>query len=345
MPSVEAKRAVARSRRRSALAASALSLVGGASCAPARAPVRLEPPETAVHLDPACDLVPAAGVSWVVAAKPRSIAEIADLIPALARVFPEDRLQAFSASHGGIDLRQIKDLCVGRVGDTVLAVGRVPLEQERVTAAFEERATTTVTRSFLSERPRVVRISGDVGAEHRQLTVFGRDAFAFELGAPGPLRAAEAFAFQRLKKASPALRGAALRRAVEVLGDAPARAFVAGPFEGEIAAGLGGLLRAATAIGGSVTWAGARAELSVRIVLTGAWGSDAGAAAERFAAAFHVLSESAAGRLFGIDRPKRAPSVRVEDGALVLDLVIDGDSLARGIHDAVDADVADIMRR
>jgi hypothetical protein len=35
----------------------------------------------------------------------------------------------------------------------------------------------------------------------------------------------------------------------------------------------------------------------------------------------------------------------VEPDALVLDATIDGAALARGIHDAVDAEVVDIMRR
>jgi hypothetical protein len=132
-----------------------------------------------------------------------------------------------------------------------------------------------------------------------------------------------------------------------VLGDAPVRVFAPGPFEGEMAAGLGGLLRAATAVGGSIKWGGpgSGSNLAVRVVLTGAWGEDASAASERLGAAVHVLSESPVGHLFGLHRPVRAPFVHVEPDALVLDAMIDGDALARGLHDAVDAEVADIMRR
>jgi hypothetical protein len=186
----------------------------------------------------------------------------------------------------------------------------------------------------------------DRTSDAQQLLVFGNEAVALEEGRPSQLRAAEAFAFGKLKKAPPALKGAALTRAAEVLdGDAPVRVFAAGPFEGETANGLGGLLRAATAAGASAKWAGTGSNILVRVVLTGAWGDNAPAAVERLAAAAHVLSESPIGHLLGLHRPVREPAVHVEADALVLDATLDGDALARGIHDAVDAEVAEIMRR
>ncbi|MBX3259400.1 MAG: hypothetical protein KF782_06890 [Labilithrix sp.] len=316
------------------------------SCGSRPPPAPPEPPETPLHVAPACDLAPAAGVSWLVDARPRAIAEIPDLIPSIGLVLSEERLGAFTAAHGGVDLRQVQDLCVARYASALLYVARVPLDPAKVMDAFEERATTTVTRSVLAANPRVVRVSAEVAAEPQQLVVFGREAVAVEQGKPGPLRAAEAFAFGKLKKAAPALKGAALARASAVLGgDAPVRVFAPGPFEGEAANGLGGLLRAATAVGVSARWAGSGSKIAVRLVVTGAWGDDAPAAAERLGAAVHVLSESAAGRLFGLHRPIEPPSVHVEPDALVLDAVVDGAALARGVHDAVDAEVADIMRR
>ena len=116
-------------------------------------------------------------------------------------------------------------------------------------------------------------------------------------------------------------------------------------FEGEIAQGLGGLMRASTAVAASARFAGAPAKIALRIVLTGAWGKDAPAAAERLAAAVHVVSESAFGRLLGIDRPLLAPQVRTMEDALVVEVTIDGMALARGLHDALDAEISEIMRR
>lgn len=321
----------------------ACTLIG---CGPRTPPPPPAPPAVPLHLEPACDLAPSAGLTWLVEVKPRSIAEVPDLIPAIALVLPEERLRAFTTSHGGIDLRQVRDLCIARYRDALLSVAQVPLDPEKVDAAFETRATKTVTRTFLAPNPRVVRLSSEVAAEPQQLTIFGRESVALEQGKPGPLRAAEAFAFGKLKKAVPALRGAALRHVSEVLGDAaPVRVFAPGPFEGETASGLGGLMRAATAFGASARWAGKGSNIAVRIVLTGAWGDDASAASERLGAAAHVLAESPVGHLFGLHRPIQEPAVHVEPDALVLDAVVDGDALARGLHDAVDAEVADIMRR
>lgn len=315
-----------------------------ASCK-AAPPPKPPPPPIPLHLDPACDLAPAAGAEWVVEAKPRQIAEIPDLIPAVATVLPEERLRLFTASHGGIDLRQTKDLCVVHYRDSELVVLDVPLDPDRVARAFEERTAEPAGRTLLASNPRVMRLTGKVQEEDQRIITFGLEAVAQERGAAGPLRAAEAFAFMKLKKASPVLRGVALRRAAEALGDAPLRVFAAGPFQEETAKGLGGILRATTAVGISAAWSGQKAEILVRVALVGAWGADGPAAAERLSAAANVLTGSAIGRLFGLDQPVRSPSAHVEGDALILTATLDGDLLAKGLHDALDASVADIMRK
>ena len=132
--------------------------------------------------------------------------------------------------------------------------------------------------------------------------------------------------------------------ALQLLGDAPVRVLAPGPFEGEIAHALGGLIRASTAVAASARFAGGPAKIAVRVVLTGAWGKDAPAASERLAAAVHVVSESAFGRLLGLHQPLVAPQVRGTEDALVVDVTIDGLLLARGLHDALDAEIGDIMR-
>jgi hypothetical protein len=194
-----------------------------------------------------------------------------------------------------------------------------------------------------------VRSAGSAKEEPQAVTVFGREALAFEQGKPGApptaIRIAEAFALGKLKRATPALHGAALARAADVLGDAPVRAFAPGPFTGETAQGLGGLLRASTAIAIAATPVRGSRRIAVRLVLTGAWGEDAPAAAERLAAAVHVLSESRFGKLFGLDRPSDGPRVRSAPEALVFEATYDADTLARGVHDAVEAEVDEIMRR
>jgi hypothetical protein len=316
-----------------------------AACGPSKPATPPGPPPVPLHLEPACDLVPAAGLTWIVEAKPRALAQAVELIPAIATVVPEDRFALYTASHGGIDPRQVEDLCIARYRDVTLSVARIPFDPKKVVAAFDDRSTKPAVHTTIAPNPVVLRSVGALKDEPQAITVFGRDAIAFEQGKPGAIRIAEAFALGKLKRASPALHGAALSRAADVVGDAPLRAFAPGPFEGEIAQGLGGLLRASTAIGIGATPVRGAAQISIRVVLTGAWGEDAPAAAERLAAAIHVLSEDRVGKLFGLDRPTEGPRVRSAPEALIFEATYDANILARGVHDAVDAEVNEIMRR
>ena len=321
-----------------------LSVCGCAPKAPTPPP---GPPPVALHLEPACDLVPSAGVEWVLDAKPRAVAELPDLIPAIALVVPETRFDAFTKAHGGIDVRQITDLCVGKYRESWLTVARTPIDPARVERTFADRMTNPGSRQVVVPNPAVVRVWGEVNGEPQQLVIFGREAIALEQGKAGPVRAAEAFAQNKLRRASPALRASSLAAAVERLGEAPVRWFAPGPFEGRLGDGLGGLLRASTAVAVSARASDEkqRGGVAVRIVLTGAWGSDAPAAAERLAAAVHVVSESPFGRLLGLDQPLRAAHVEPRNDALVVDVIVDADRLARGVHDALDAEITDILGR
>jgi hypothetical protein len=297
-----------------------------------------------LHLESACELAPSAGAEWVVDARPRALAEIPDLIPVIGLLVPEARFATFAATHGGIDVRQITDLCIAKYKGSTLTVARSPLDPVRVEKEFADRVTHPGGRSVDVVNPPVLRVWGEVNGEPQQLVLFAREVVALEQGRAGPVRAAESFALGKLHRASPVLRGAALAAAVRLVGDAPLRAFAAGPFEGELGQGLGGLMRASTAVGVSAQFVGAPAKVAVRLVLTGAWGKDAPAAAERLAAAVHVVSESPFGRLLGLNRPVVGPQVRGEADALLVDVTLDGLAVARGLHDALDAEIGDIMQ-
>jgi hypothetical protein len=327
-----------------ALALTTVLALSTSGCGPKPAPQPPAPPPVPLHLDSACELAPSAGVEWVVDARPRAVTEIPDLIPVIGLVVPEARFATFTASHGGIDVRQITDLCIAKYKDTVLTVARSPLDPLRVERDFADRVTHPGGRSIDVVNPPVIRVWGEVNGEAQQLVLFAREVVALEQGRAGPVRATESFALGKLRRAAPVLRGAALASAVRHLGDAPVRAFAAGPFEGELAQGLGGLMRASTAVGVSARFAGGPAKVAVRLVLTGAWGKDAPAAAERLAAAVHVVSESPFGRLLGLNHPLVEPKVRGEDEALFVEVTLDAMAVARGLHDALDAEIGDIMR-
>src|SRR6185503_17390305 len=52
------------------------ALIGGCAARPAKP---AGPPPVPLHLEPACDIAPAAGLSWLVELEPRAIAMTADL--------------------------------------------------------------------------------------------------------------------------------------------------------------------------------------------------------------------------------------------------------------------------
>jgi hypothetical protein len=324
--------------RRELLALLALAACGGK--APPVTPAAV--PDT-LALGSAVDLVPAAGLIWLVDARLRELFASGALIPALALVLPASRLDAFAHRHGGIDLRSATELAIAGYPEATLAVARAVLDPVRVEGAFAARAVSVEGRAVEGS---VVRTWGAVGSGRQQIAILGREAIALEQGRFGPLRAAEYFAQGRLKRARPALQAEPLAQAAALLGDAPLRAFAPGPFEGAMARGLGGLLAAATSVGAAATPVDRDPDgaLALRFVVTGAWGADAAAAADRLRAAFDVLASDPLGRLMGVDRPLEGARASGDAEALRLDVTVDALSLGKGLRDATGATVEEVMR-
>jgi hypothetical protein len=307
-----------------------------------------------LHLSPVTDLAQAAGLAWLVALAPRAIAGNPALIEPVNLIVTEKRLDRFAALNGGIDLRALEELVVAGYPDATLALGRGLVDPARVGKAFADRAAPLEGRA--TDKPwGVTRLWGAVGGRREQLAIFGRRAVALErrgeaglvdASRPGPLRVAELFAEERLKRSAPALKAEPLARAAEVVGDAPARAFAAGPFEGELSAGLGGLLKAATAVAVSARVPGESltpARVDFRVAVLGSWGADAPAASARLAAAFNILAQDPLGRLCGLDRPLAGPRVAGGDDALTLDASFDALLVARGLRDVTSARLDEIL--
>ncbi len=312
------------------------------------------PPPAPLHLDPATDLAAAAGLVWLVDVRPRDVFAALDLIPALSLVLPETRLDAFAKKNGGVDLRKLSQLVVATYKEASLYVARGAFDPARLEKTFEERteqldgrALDKATAPSGAAAAPITRLWGTARGQREQIAIFGREAFALERGRFGPLRATEAFAQGKLKRAKPALRDVPLARAAELVGDAPFRAFAPGPFEGEWAAGLGGLLKASTAAAVAArprSDAGAtKGRVDVTLVLTGAWGDDADAASARLAAAYGRLADDPLGKLCGLNRPIEAPRTRGSSDALTLDVGLDGFEIARGLRAATEATVEEVM--
>jgi hypothetical protein len=322
------------------LGVGALAACAACGARPATPEVAKAPP---LRLEPLVGLVPAAGLVWLIDLQLRDLLASPVVGPAVGLLVPGARFDAFAQRHGGVDLRNVSRLVLAGYPDATLALARTPVQPGRVEAAFAARALAVEGRVVDAG---ITRFWGSVGREREQVALFGAEAVGLERGRLGPLRPALYFAQGRLKKALPALAAEPLARPAALLGEAPARAFAPGPFAGAWAAGLGGLLRATTAVGAAASplaRPGAEAALELRFVLTGAWGADAPAAAERLAAAYQLLVSDPLGKLMALDHPIEEPRVSGDPEALRLRLLLDPAAVARGLHDATDATIAEIM--
>jgi hypothetical protein len=316
----------------------------GAACAGSQRPAPSAPAAgPALGLEPLVDIVPAAGLVWLVEVRPREVQANRSLADVLAAVAPEATLDAFAVRHGGVDLRQADQVVVSGHGDATLGLARLRVDPGRVEAAFAARAREVEGRA--ADRG-VTRFWGTVGDEREQVAVFGAEGVGIEFGGLAPLQAAIYFAQGRLRRSLPALRAEPLAGVATLLGPAPVRGFAPGPFLGDWAAGLGGLLGAATAAAARLR-ATERSQgapvIELRLVLAGAWGADAPAAADRLASSFRVLAEDPLGRLTGLDRPVEGPVATGQPGVLALDVALDPVTMSRGVRAAAGAPLAEIM--
>jgi hypothetical protein len=310
----------------------------------------LQAPASKLKLDPLVALAPAAGLDWLVELRPREVWEDPVLGPAAAIVVPPDRLDEFGRRHGGIDLRRVSSLVVAEYGGATLALARAAVEPTEVEAAFSARAEVVEGRAVDGV---VTRCWGTVGGERQELALFGREAVGLERGprdlgplsssGRNPLRAAVYFAQGRLKRALPALAAEPLAHGAALVGDAPIRAFAPGPFTGAWGGGLGGLLRAATAVVAAARPAAHGTGLVASVLLMGAWGREAAAATQRLAAAFRVLADDPLGRLLGINQPLEEPRLSADAEALRLVVQLDPVTIARGLRAATGAKISEIM--
>ncbi len=338
-----------------------ISLAALVSCG---SPAQTAPTEKPIELPALVDLAPAAGLDSLVEARPRELLAHPELLPLVVQVIPESQLRTFSERHAGVDLLKLEDLVVASYGPTTLYLAQDDFDGPRLERAFKDR-TTTVTGRFV-DKPggplsSVVRLEGNAAAEHVAMVAFGRRVVGVETHAVatrvGPLRVSELFALHKLQRARPALETAPLDAASKALGDAPVRIFFPGPFEGESAKGLAGLLGAATAVAiavrphvddGSELARSApndhRTKLDVTVDLLGAWNDDAQPAGQRFAAAVESISRSDLGRLCGLNDPIRGPILKTTPTILSLYAVIDAARLASGARAATGSQIDEIMK-
>jgi len=296
--------------------------------------------------------VKAPALSWLVEVRPREALADDTWLAAALEVIPDARFRAFAEHNGKIDPRYLEELVVARYPETTLVLGRGTLAPLALHEAFASRALAVTSRAVdgprgTSPEASIVRLTGERDHERIELCTFGSAAFALETGKAGPLKVAELYALAKLHKAKPALLAAPLDQAAALLGPAAARAFVVGPFEGEWERALGGLLRAATAVGVAVGTNGPtkKGQLRVSAVVLGAFDHAKDDAARTFGAMVDVLlAKNAVGRLCGLHEPVESPKVIPVPGGLRVDATFDAQRLASGLHQTLDAEISEIMR-
>jgi hypothetical protein len=330
------------SSRRALLALAALAAAG--ACASAPEPAQTPKVEPLPPLDLA-ELAPRAGLVWLLRVRPRVIAQIPWLIPAVGRIVPEANFDGFR-DKVGFDLRQIPEAVLTRHGAPLAAdtaIVRHNVEPVLLERKLSKRLSSDVLRA--DERPDLVRVSGKLGTQPRAFCRIGNDIAVYQTGGDpvrGTARIASLYATKKLE-ARRALDGDPLGPLVERFGDAPAVAVALGPFEDEWKSAARGLLEIATAAGAAARPT-AREHVGLAIALAGEFGDRASAAADTLRDAWGDMAATGTGRVLGLDSPIGTPVAAGAKNVVTLSIELDADRLTEGLRALVARDLEALMR-
>lgn len=322
-----------------------------AGCGPEPPPASPAPrPLPPLRTAPLADLVAAAGIRWVILAAPRDLLGVSWIPPLVDIAVSGARFDRF-AQATGIDLRAVPEAVVTatapageKAEDVIFYLARHTGDPARIERSFRARLTSAEKRSV--DRPDLVRVSGKVGRAAHAAVLIGKDVAGFQEGGSmsrGPARVAALFAENRLKSAHPVLAVEPLRSLAARLGAAPLAAFAPGPFEGDLARGLRGLLGAATAVG-AVLRPSAAQGFAVTLAVAGDFSTSSAAAGAELLAAWNDLATSRLGHLLALDAPLAPPRVEAAPDVLLLSVELQGRGLAEGLAKATATRVEDIFR-
>lgn len=232
----------------------------------------------------------------------------------------------------------------GEDDDVMFYLARHTGDAQAIERSYRARFTSAEKRAV--ERPDLIRVSGKVGQRQSAAVFLGRDVAGFQDGGSasrGPARVAALFAEGKLKHARSALAGEPLRSLALRLGQGPLAAYAPGPFDGELARGLRGLLGAATAIGG-VLGPTERQSFLVRVAVAGDFSTSAAPASDELLGAWKDLAGSRLGHMLGLDKPVSAPVTQGAPDVVMLAVELSGRALAEGLAAATASRVEDIFR-
>ncbi len=315
----------------------------GASNTPASKPL---PPLAIRSLDL---LSPLAGLQWLVVARPREIASTSWLEASIAMLLDKGRLDQAAVSMG-FDLRTVPEaIWAGYradnngLDDTSLQLVRHSSDSLKIEQLFRDRLSSDVSRSI--DDPRVVRVGGRIGRTVHAMATIGVDIVCLQQAGSvdrGPCRVASLLALGKLKRTRSVFEDEAMHSLARRFGPAPLQLFAPGPFEGDLARGVHGLLGAATGIGMSFR-PSVHESVLVEIVVTGDFTESGAEGSQRLMASWEDLAARPLGRLLGLDAPvaHAMPMRMAEMVGILVDL--DAHKLAKGLADATRNQIREIM--
>ena len=305
------------------------------------------PPLPPLSTDRLESLATSAGLTWVIRARPRKIAEIPFLIPAIGRIVPEKNFDAFKL-RSGLDPRQVAEVIMLRYGDALLGaeaqIVRHNVDASELERRFFARLTKDAQRT--EDRPDLVRVSGIIGQSQHSFARLGRDVVVYQQrGEPdrGPARIASLCALGKLTKTKRLLDGGPLEALLGRFGEAPVVAAALGPFDDEWKKAARGLLEIATGVGAAVRPT-ARENIGFALAILADFGPNAARAGELLRAAWDDVAMSTMGHLLGLDRPIEAPIVAADTGVVTVAVEVEPGRLAEGLRALAERDLDAIMR-
>ncbi|HEY5959037.1 MAG TPA: hypothetical protein VIV60_20900, partial [Polyangiaceae bacterium] len=216
--------------RRAWLVAIGVAALGLGACQRAQPPAKPSaPPALALHRGPITDFVPAAGLRWMLVARPNELLQSAPLRRGLEKLFPSERLELF-AQQSGLDIRSLGVGCVAGFDLGTLYLAETMATQKVEKAFLARLASEPVTKH---PGPGVTHITGLIGLTPESFVGVEGRLVGVSVKDPTLTRIVGAFALERLKKSPSALAGAALRDLPKSLAVDPLQFYAPGPFKDE----------------------------------------------------------------------------------------------------------------
>jgi hypothetical protein len=289
------------------------------------------------------------GLQWLVRIKPAQLAATTWLEQPIARVLREDRLSLLTRATG-IDLRRSPELLLAAYRQDVVAyLVRHRSDQTLVERRFRARLTSAVQRAELGHQ--LVGVWGNIGTEFHGFASIGRDVAGYQYGGDrkrGPVRIALLYAQSKLEQIPTALSETSIEAMHRAFGDAPAMVLLPGPFEGDMAGGVRGLLAAATAFGAALTPTASQT-LRLQVLLAGEFSTPGTSSDERpsdyLEAAWADLATADLGHLLHLHEPRSAVSVSTNPLGLSLTVELDAAKLFDGLAAATIDDARAFMQK